>query len=642
MEGQRVQKMPGGTKKALIIAGAAAGLLLAAYLGLCAWVGSRDTIFPNVSVAGVDVSGLTAAQAQEKLEQAMAEHGEEIAVTLRRGGWSAPLTAAELDFSWDFAAQLAQRADRSSFFTQGGWYLARLLGMRREIGVPRSGENPALERLLDQADREAGGGVVQASYEVDGGRLSMTKGVTGVAVQREQARAQVLDAMEGGFYRQLAGRDIGPGGTVELPVAQTPPQEPEFDGIYRELYAQVKDAEMDPETYEITEHTVGVDFDVDALKAAYARAAEGETFSIPLELTQPRETKQSLEAKLFKDLLGEGTTRVTGSSNRKYNVKLSAQACDGIILLPGEEFSYNNTTGSRSADKGYLNAPIYKAGESVDDIGGGICQTSSTIYYAVLHTSLEVVERHDHQFNTGYVTEGMDATVYFGSLDFRFKNNTGYPVKLVTESYDKNGSRYLTVKLYGTNDAGVYAVPKSTVYDVVAPTNKYVADQSVPQGTLVLDKKQNAYTGKSAQTYRYVYDKDGTLLEKQDMGKSKYQMRPNLYRYNPLDGDPSTWPNGVPPKPGAATDPGAGTNPGATTDPGTANPGTATDPGATNPGAATDPGTTGPGTAENPGTVTDPGAAAGPDTPPDPGQTGGGPGPDGSQTQGGEGEPAAA
>lgn len=118
---------------------------------------------------------------------------------------------------------------------------------------------------------------------------------------------------------------------------------------------------------------------------------------------------------------------MSGSSNRKFNVKLSAEACNGVILMPGEEFSYNNTTGSRSADKGYLPAPVYSGGASVDETGGGICQTSSTIYYAVLHTTLEIVERHAHMYSVGYVPDGMDATVYFGLSDFRFKNNTDYP-----------------------------------------------------------------------------------------------------------------------------------------------------------------------------------------------------------------------
>ena len=82
---------------------------------------------------------------------------------------------------------------------------------------------------------------------------------------------------------------------------------------------------------------------------------------------------------------------------------LSAKACNGVILLPGEVFSYNNTTGSRSASKGYQAAPVYVGGASTDEVGGGICQTSSTIYYAVLHTTLEVVERRSHMYNTGYV-----------------------------------------------------------------------------------------------------------------------------------------------------------------------------------------------------------------------------------------------
>ena len=257
----------------------------------------------------------------------------------------------------------------------------------------------------------------------------------------------------------------------------------------------------------------------------------------------------TLEAKLFRDLLGEGTTNVGGSSSRKHNVKLSAQACNGVILMPGEVFSYNNTTGSRSASKGYLAAPVYSGDASVDEVGGGICQTSSTIYYAVLHTNLKIVERRAHRFNTGYVPEGMDATVYYGQTDFRFENSTDYPIKIVTSSYDQGGKRKLNVKIYGTNVDGVRAEPKSTVYETVTPTTQYKADESIPRGTTKVDSKQNPYTGKSAQTYRYVYDRDGKLLEKQDMGKSVYKMRPKTILYNPADGDPATWPNGVPPVP---------------------------------------------------------------------------------------------
>ena len=202
-------------------------------------------------------------------------------------------------------------------------------------------------------------------------------------------------------------------------------------------------------------------------------------------------TREDLESKLFRDILGEGTTTVSGSANRKHNVKLAASACNGVILLPGEEFSYNTCTGSRTAEAGYKEAPIYAGNRSEDGIGGGVCQPSSTIYFAVLHTDLEIVERWAHGFNTGYVKPGMDATVYFGVQDFRFRNSTDYPIKIVTNSYDSNGKRYLNVKIYGTNPDGIYAVPRSDEYNWVKPTTVYEPDETVPQGTLVLDREQD-------------------------------------------------------------------------------------------------------------------------------------------------------
>ena len=305
-------------------------------------------------------------------------------------------------------------------------------------------------------------------------------------------------------------------------IEETPPQEPDFQAIHGELYAEAANAAIDPDTCEVLPHTVGVDFDTAQAQRLFQQAQEGETVEVPLTVTQPDITQEILADRLFADLLGQGTSQVSGSSNRKFNVKLSAEACNGVILMPGEEFSYNNTTGSRSADKGYLPAPVYSGGASVDETGGGICQTSSTIYYAVLHTTLEIVERHAHMYSVGYVPDGMDATVYFGLSDFRFKNNTDYPVKIVTESYDKNGLRYLTVKLYGTNVDGRYAVPERTQFDFVSPTTQYRADESIPQGTTKVDAKQNAYTGRSARAWRVIYEKDGTLVEKQGLGVSTY------------------------------------------------------------------------------------------------------------------------
>lgn len=533
-------------KKIWMISGAAAAVLLGGYLGLCAWVSGSDRILPNVSVAGLDVSGMTAAEAETALSGAMAEHGSQIigAVSYEDQLWS--ITAEEMGYGWRFAAESAGAVGRENFLTGGAVYLGQLLGRDHQISAPRW-DCTVLDDLVDLVEAETGGSVTEAAYQLDGEALVMTKGKTGQAIDRSQVQDSLWSAVEEAMEQKFSGME----GVVEvknpLIPQETPPQEPDFQAIHDAVAVEPQNAQYTRETGAVTDHVVGVDFDVEALKAAYEKAGEGETFSIPVTLTQPEETKQSLEAKLFRDLLGEGTTNVSGSSARKHNVKLSAQACNGVILMPGEVFSYNNTTGSRSASKGYLAAPVYSGDASVDEVGGGICQTSSTIYYAVLHTNLKIVERRAHRFNTGYVPEGMDATVYYGQTDFRFENSTDYPIKIVTSSYDQGGKRKLNVKIYGTNVDGVRAEPKSTVYETVSPTTQYKADESITQGTTKVDSKQNPYTGKSAQTYRYIYDRDGNLLEKQDMGKSVYKMRPKTILYNPADGDPATWPNGVPP-----------------------------------------------------------------------------------------------
>lgn len=562
MSGQRIEKTPKGEhkkgRKGAVLAGVAAAVVLCGYLGLCAWAGGRDAILPHVSISGLDVSGMTQDQAADALKNALAEEsGDPITLNISCEGWSGQLSAADLAVDQEATVQAAMQAGEGPFLARGGQYLAHLLGAGSQVELALQDQQPALTTLLEDMERQVGD-VTMAHWQVSGQTLELTKGVTGLAADEDQAVQLLHQALDQGFAQKFGQGEQNVTVDVDLPVTQTPPQEPDFDTVHRDVYTEPKDAALDGTTHEIVAESVGLDFDPAQLKAAYDQAGEGETVSIPLTVTQPKETKASLSAKLFRDLLGKGTTKVGGSAARKNNVALSAKACNGVILLPGEVFSYNGTTGSRSADKGYQAAPVYVGGASTDEVGGGICQTSSTIYYAVLHTTLEVVERRSHMYNTGYVPAGMDATVYYGSTDFRFKNNTNYPVKIVTESYDQGGSRYLTVKLYGTNETGTYAVPKSTTYDQVTPTTQYKADSSIPRGTTQVDRKQNPYTGVKAKTVRYVYNKDGSLKEEQIMGASTYKMRPKTIYYNPADGDPTTWVNGVPPQP--ATTPSTGEN----------------------------------------------------------------------------------
>ena len=353
---KRVAAQPGQRRKiALIAAGCAAAVLLAAYLGLCAWVGGSPNILKGVSVAGVPVGGLTREQALETLEDNLGQVSS-VALPLEYGPWEGEITAAAVRVDDQATVAQAWQTGRENFLLQGASYLSHQLGAEDEIGLTLAWTDDGkaeLEKKMDEADLQVGGALTNATYAMEGDKLLLTKGVTGVTIDREAAEPMVMAAMTEAVSDAMQGGSAAVEPVV-LPAHETTPQEPDFDAMYQELHAEAKSAEIDPETLEVSDHVVGVDFDVNQAKTLFDAAAEGETVEIPLTITQPEETKEGLEGKLFRDLLGEGTSRVGGSANRKSNVKLSAQACNGVVLMPGEVFSYNNTTGSRTADKGYL------------------------------------------------------------------------------------------------------------------------------------------------------------------------------------------------------------------------------------------------------------------------------------------------
>ena len=144
-------------------------------------------------------------------------------------------------------------------------------------------------------------------------------------------------------------------------------------------------------------------------------------------------------------LISAYSTQTTNNKNRNTNIELSARAINGKTVLPGEIFSFNGATGERTAAKGYKEAPAISGGQSKDEVGGGVCQTSSTLFNAVVRADLEIIERNPHAWPSSYIEKGFDATVNWPGLDMKFRNNTDQPVFIVA-GY-KN--RQVTVNIYG-------------------------------------------------------------------------------------------------------------------------------------------------------------------------------------------------
>lgn len=127
-------------------------------------------------------------------------------------------------------------------------------------------------------------------------------------------------------------------------------------------------------------------------------------------------------------IISSYTTTYDPTHRRAINIGLAASNIDGTVVQPGQEFSFSNTVGPRTAANGFVMAPTYVGTETVDGMGGGICQVSSTAYAAMLQGGIQASERHPHSRPVTYIPEGMDATIVGGYKDLRFVNTYGYPI----------------------------------------------------------------------------------------------------------------------------------------------------------------------------------------------------------------------
>ena len=523
--GKRLAKDGGEVRrgrKGPIVAGVLVAVLAASYLGLCTWVGASGTTLPGTTAGGMDLGGLTRTQVESRLEEELAQHytGKEITLQVEGANQSYAVSGSVLSVDTGAVTDAACGLSQGNFFSRG-WRLIRSLVGGNDIEVPLSytqeGE-AQVDTLLEQIESELGGGVQETTWEVQGDQLVFHMGTPGRAFDLTNTKEDILSAFAEESQEPLV-----------LSTVTTDPSDVDMQAVHNQVYAQVKNASLDKETFEVTPSVTGLDFQVPDAEAALEGAAWGSDVPVPLTVTEPTVSTESLKSLLFRDVLGEASSNVSGSSNRKSNVKLSASVCDGIILLPGEVFSYNNTTGSRTSDKGYLPAPSYVGGKSTDEVGGGICQTSSTIYYAALNANLKIVERHNHMFAVGYVPDGMDATVWYGASDFRFENDTEYPIKIVTV-YENSR---LTVQIYGTKTDDLYVKMTNKELSSTSWSTEYKVDPSLPAGSTRTE--QTPYRGRVVEAYRNVYDGSGNLVSSTLETKSTYKMRNQIILVSPYD-----------------------------------------------------------------------------------------------------------
>lgn len=476
-------------------------------------------IYSNVYVQELNLGGMTPEEATAALNQLVSDTYESQNLTIELPDSSLVLAPSSTDVQLDVAkivedayaygrsgsrwertqakaaaALTSYELDVMSYMTININYIQDVVNQLAEAAASEltqteitfEGEKPDLNRTFEEASQDE---------TVTHMMMKITMGTPYRNLDVEALVDRILDAYAANDYT-----------TIQAEYEITEPDPVDLQALFLEHCTAPVDAILDEMTYNITPEVLGYGFDPEAAAVLLSELAPGELAEYPCQFLPAAVTKAKLEENLFQDVLASVDTNHVNNANRTTNLILAAKAINGTIIRPGEVFSFNKIVGERTAEKGYKPAAIYVAGETQDGIGGGICQVASTIYYAALLADLEIVERAEHRYLVEYVPPGMDATIYWGSLDFKFRNNTDYPIRI--DASVSGGQVH--VKLIGTDDPSYYIVMKyetvsgphygETKYEVYSP--EQARQKGYYDGYVI----QTAYAGRTVKTYRCKYD----------------------------------------------------------------------------------------------------------------------------------------
>ena len=545
--------------KGFMLVGGAVALVIVLFLAISSYVmyaGDRAYAKEGTSVLGIDVGGKNA----EEIVALLNENAvlDDFTVVYNCEGESETVTAQDVALVLDAqkTAEAAVTRGRTNIFSAFASIFTS-----KEIVPVYSYDVLALSEVSASLSEKCGGSLKQHEIHIEEDHIRICAGEAGTGVDPEEIQADFEEAI-------LSG-----GGEYTLSLSKAKPLQVDVEELYALVYCEPADAHYTIEGKEvtITPEVNGKSFDKAEATRQLSGFGEGsEDVVISLDVKEASVKAEDINKTLFADVLGKYSTKyMTSNKPRANNVELAARYVDGTILLPGDEFSYNNIVGPRTYERGFKAASVYENNKMVDGLGGGICQTSSTIYAAVLYADLEVTERHEHSLEVHYIDLGIDATVAYGTLDFRFKNNTTAPIKIVA----KAGGGTVNVQILGTNENPDKKVEIKTDRISFTPHGTTtVNDPTLPIG----QQKEDAegFNGAVINTYKIISE-NGKQISNKLIHKSTYRMANRVVRVgvdpNAVPADPSvvpTDPNAVPVNPNAT--PQTPTTPQAPTESGTA------------------------------------------------------------------------
>ena len=448
----------------------------------------KEKVMNGIKVSEILIGGLTEKQAESVLEVAGVLSYDEVIIKANGKKFSVKTSDIDVQVDIEATAKKAFEIGKGSNVFSNAIEALKVKFTGNSVAPVIQYDNEKFAQQINSIGARAVGSVL-AEHSVrfdETGKAYIVPGQSGYSNDPTEVMERIKEAILNAHSNEL-----------EVTFEKTAPKALTIESLDALVYCEPQNASFALENgdVKILPAVDGRYIDKAYCKKLLPKVQEGgDEVEIPYNITKAEIRAEELEKKLFNATLGSYTTRYAAGGNRGSNVANAASKINNKILLPGETFSFNQTVGKRTVANGFKTAPEYMNGQTVDGIGGGTCQVSTTLYSAVLYADLKIVKRSNHSMSVNYVPLGQDATVTDGGIDFKFMNDTEYPIKISSVT----GGGKITVTIIGT-----------------APeTEKTVK---------ISHQKVSVQTGSAVNTTRLVYDKSGALIKEENLGISRYK-----------------------------------------------------------------------------------------------------------------------
>ena len=472
------------------------GLLVLLFAAAFAFIYLYPYVFPGVTVGSIPVSGMDRSAAADKIEQQSADlyKDRDVSVTIYETTYDIPVEDVLEGVDGVQSAENAFAIGRTGNPFARMWDVIQAAAGRAEAQIAATVDEDGLTKTLEEIAAEALTEPIAPTWEIGTDTMTIYSGKPGVSFDTaavEQALTEKIRLMD--FEPYVVSVELSDAPAIDI------------DAIAAEVIGDAVSATVSKEDgTTIIPEKLGVQFDIEEARSIIGDGSQ-ESYEIPITTTEANVTAAELEEVLFRDTLASTSTSLDESNvPRTNNVRLAAAAINGTILNPGDEFSYNDVVGERTTERGYQSAGAYSGNEIIDEVGGGVCQPSSTLYMAVLRADLEVTQRVNHSFTVSYTPLGEDATVSWGGPDFCFRNNTAYPVKITAV---QSGGQ-LTMTIVGTKTSDKTVTTRTEVLETYSPERIEKQDSSLKAGETRVDV--SGITGYSTRTYKVITENGKT------------------------------------------------------------------------------------------------------------------------------------